>query len=342
MMRKIGNCIALCPFCMEEHNVSRMVEREKAVFKNEEIIFDSESYYCEECGECFEDENLIKENDIRLKDAYREKMGLLKSSDIVAIRNIYGISQSDLCRILDWGGKTITRYESHQIQDKAHDMILRKISEDPGWYIDILVESQKAIPEQTYNRYYAKALSLYTKSEDYYLRKCIEANCSEYANNPQFVGNASLSINKIIDVIKYYASSREVTSLYKSKLMELMWYSDFLSYRERNHSITGLPYMVLPSGIMPEGHDYLIKLKDVPCEDVIVDGNEAYYFHADESDYYSLTDDDKSILDTIISVMGAWGKEKLINQLEKERAYKETKMKNIVLYDYAKDLQIAP
>ena len=174
------------------------------------------------------------------------------------------------------------------------------------------------------------------------VRITIEANCSEYANNPQFVGNASLSINKIIDVIKYYASSGEVTSLYKSKLMELMWYSDFLSYKERNHSITGLPYMVLPSGIMPEGHNYLIKLKDVPCEDVIVDGNEAYYFHADESDYYSLTDDDKSILDTIISVMGAWGKEKLINQLEKERAYKETKMKNIVLYDYAKDLQIAP
>ena len=128
MMRKIGNCIALCPFCMEEHSVNRMVEREKAVFKNEEIIFDSERFYCEECGEYFEDDNLIKENDIRLKDAYREKMGLLKSSDIVAIRNVYGISQSDLCRILDWGGKTITRYESHQIQDKAHDMILRKIS----------------------------------------------------------------------------------------------------------------------------------------------------------------------------------------------------------------------
>jgi len=35
-----------------------------------------------------------------------------------------GISQSDLCLLLGWGGKTITRYESHQVQDIAHDTIL--------------------------------------------------------------------------------------------------------------------------------------------------------------------------------------------------------------------------
>lgn len=28
--------------------------------------------------------------------------------------------------LLGWGGKTITRYESHQVQDKAHDTILKK------------------------------------------------------------------------------------------------------------------------------------------------------------------------------------------------------------------------
>lgn len=33
--------------------------------------------------------------------------------------------------MLGWGSKTITRYESHQVQDRAHDTILKKISHDP-------------------------------------------------------------------------------------------------------------------------------------------------------------------------------------------------------------------
>ena len=40
--------------------------------------------------------------------------------------------------LLGWGGKTITRYESHQVQDKAHDTILKKIDQDPEWFLSLL------------------------------------------------------------------------------------------------------------------------------------------------------------------------------------------------------------
>ena len=68
----------------------------------------------------------MQENDMRLKDAYRESEGLLTSAEIVAIRKQYGITQKDLCILLGWGSKTITRYESHQVQDRAHDTILKR------------------------------------------------------------------------------------------------------------------------------------------------------------------------------------------------------------------------
>ena len=85
--------------------------------------------------ELYMDEQQIQEIDIRLKDAYRKSEGLLTSSDISAIRAKFGISQSDLCILLGWGRKTITRYESHQVQDKAHDTILKKIDQDPEWFL---------------------------------------------------------------------------------------------------------------------------------------------------------------------------------------------------------------
>ena len=66
---------------------------------------------------------LVTQINIRLKDAYRKKEGLLTSYEIADIRAKYEISQSDLCLLLGWGGKTITRYDSHQVQDRAHDTI---------------------------------------------------------------------------------------------------------------------------------------------------------------------------------------------------------------------------
>lgn len=75
----------------------------------------------------------MQDNDIRLKDAYRRSEGLLTSTEISAIRGKYGISQNDLCVLLGWGGKTITRYESHQVQDKAHDTILKKINKEQAY-----------------------------------------------------------------------------------------------------------------------------------------------------------------------------------------------------------------
>jgi len=325
---------------MKVREVNEVVDRVTTVFKGEKVTYDSVSLYCPDCDDYFADEDLVNENDIRMKDAYREKMGLLKSSDIVAIRNDYGISQADLCLLLQWGGKTITRYESHQVQDKAHDKILKKISEDPGWYMELLIESKQILPENAFKRYYEIASSLYEKSEDYYLRNIIKASCAKYADNPEMTGNANLSFTKIVDVIRYYASSDAVKNLYKVKLLKMMWYSDFLSYKRRNKSITGLTYLALPMGAVPESHDYIIKLSGVPCEEKMINDIDSYYFHTSEKNYTSLTDEEKEILDSVITKMGKMKAEEIIEYMHMEKAYKETDPKDVISYTYAKDLSL--
>lgn len=339
-MRTVGKRLAVCPFCLEEHELKEVEEKETTIFKGERITYKATRLFCETSEEFFEDEKIIGDNDLRIKDAYRERLGLLKSSDIVGIRNKYGITQGDLCQILQWGGKTITRYESHQVQDKAHDMILRKLSEDPSWYIDCLIEAKDSLSEVSYRKYYEIAQSIYENSEDYYLRKCIKANCTKHSDNPLCVGNTELSFSKIIDIINYYASSKQVTSLYKVKLMKLMWYADFLSYKTNNHSITGLPYLALPMGAVPECHNYIIRLKGVPCEEVVINGSEAYWFKTAESKFPSLTEEDKDVLDKVISVMGNWETDRLVKYMHKEVAFRDTKQNEIISYEYAKELSI--
>ena len=43
-----------------------------------------------------------------------------------------------MSKILGWGSSTIARYEKHQVQDRVHDEMLRKVGEDPKWFIELL------------------------------------------------------------------------------------------------------------------------------------------------------------------------------------------------------------
>lgn len=331
----------LCVCCMKEHEVKTVLVKEHATFKNIRVDYDASYLYCDTAEELYTDEDQMQENDIRLKDAYRKAKGLLTSGNIINIRAKYKISQKDLCILLGWGGKTITRYESHQVQDKAHDTILRKIDQDPEWFLALLKEAKDNLPLESYQKYLKKAIALYEEDRDFYLRKAIEADYVKFQNNRLFYGNTRLSLDKVVDVIRYFASSAKVTNLYKVKLMKLMWYADALSYKERGYTITGLVYQALPMGAVPVGHNFLIDLKGVPCEEVDMGETNAYHFTLkDNSGLSSLTDEDKKILEIVITKLGKMSKNEIIHFMHKEQSYIETAPRDIIPFQYTASLQI--
>lgn len=284
----------LCPCCMEEHEVKTVLVEETATFKNSKVDYEASYLFCENAEELYMEESQIQENDIRLKNAYRRKQGLLTSEEIVAIRLKYGITQSDLCVLLGWGAKTITRYESHQVQDRAHDTILRKIGQDPEWFLVLLADAKEHLSDAAYKKYFEAATRLYEKNKDIYLKKAIEADYAGYAGNKMLHGNTELSLDKVVDVIRYFAASSKIRKLYKVKLMKLLWYADALSYKRRGFAMTGLVYQALPMGAVPVGHNAIIDLKDVPCEEVDMGEGNGYYFSFFQSQRHirSLTEDD--------------------------------------------------
>lgn len=331
----------ICSCCMEEHEVKTVLVKEQASLKNSTVEYEASYLFCETAEELYMDEQQINDNDIRLKDAYRKQEGLLTSAQIGEIRAKYGISQSDLCLLLGWGGKTITRYESHQVQDKAHDTILKKIDQDPEWFISLLNAARSCLSAESYQKYLTAAASLYEDDRDEYLRKAIEASYARFQGNKMFHGNTDLSLDKVVEVIRYFASSVKVTNLYKVKLMKLMWYADALSYKRRGFAITGLVYQALPMGAVPVGHNSIIDLKDVPCEEV--DMGETYAYHFSLSGNWSfagLSCEEKDILDTVIEKLGTMSKSEIINFMHKEQAYVETAPRDIIQFKYAESLQI--
>ena len=83
IMKIINSEEHLCTCCMEKHEVKTVLVREQATFKNVKITYDAVYFYCDTAEEFYMDEKLLQENDIRLKDAYREAENLLTSSEII-------------------------------------------------------------------------------------------------------------------------------------------------------------------------------------------------------------------------------------------------------------------
>ena len=332
----------LCPCCMEEHDVQRITTEESNVFKGVPIVYNAEYYYCDRADEAYADEEQISSNDIAMKNSYREKVGLLTSNQIMAIRAQYGISQSDLCLLLGWGRKTITRYESHQVQDVAHDTILRKLNSDPEWFLQLLQAGKESISTAAFEKYHEEGTALFEKKHDLYLKSAIMSKYARFRRNPEATGGKALSLDVVVDMIHYFANSKKVLNLYRVKLMKMLWYADVLSYKRRKHAISGLAYLALPRGAVPVAYESIVDLSTINCEEIeIGDGVGYRYLPTEDKDYPYLTSEDKEILDAVICRFGSATTNEIVDTMHREDAYKETALKDIILFKYAKKLSLS-
>ena len=331
----------LCTCCMEEHAVKTVLINDQTTYKNVKVDYDATYFYCDNADELFMDEDQLQDNDLKMKDAYRKTQGFLTRTQIRNLRAKYDISQRDLCILLGWGAKTITRYESHQVQDKAHDTILKKIDQDPEWFLTLLHNAKSNLPSDSYQKYLETATTLYEKDQDFYLRKSIEASYTKFHEDPLLHGNTKLSLDKAVDVIRYFAASAKVTNLYKVKLMKLLWYADSLSYKIRGFSITGLVYQALPMGAVPVDHNSIINLKSVPCEEIDMGETTAFYFSLNGKICFPyLSNEDTDILNIVIEKLGNMSTNEIVDFMHQERAYIETAPRTVIPFKYAFDLQI--
>lgn len=341
-MKILSTAKMLCLCCMEEHAVRTVTVREHSIFKNVPVEYTAEYFYCDQADETYADEQQISLNDIAMKNAYREKMGLLTSSQIVAIRAKYGISQSDLCLLLGWGSKTITRYESHQVQDNAHDTILRKLDSDPEWFLQLLNTGKTSFSAASYAKYTEAGTALFEKDHDLYLKSAIMSKYARFLHNPEITGGKVLSLDVVVDMIRYYANSSIVTGLFRVKLMKMLWYADALSYKRHGHAISGLVYRALPMGAVPIAYESIVDLSTIRCEEIEMgDGTGYKFLPTEDKEYPHLTQEDMEILDTVIQRFGKVSKSVIVETMHQEDAYIETAPHDVIQFKYAQTLSLA-
>jgi putative zinc finger/helix-turn-helix YgiT family protein len=327
-----------CPNCLKTTELEFIKDMEEFSIRGEKIKVPVEYYRCLQCGEDFDDPKSDYDPlDVAYKE-YRRHHSMMQPEKIRELRRRYGLTQKDMSRLLGWGEVTLSRYENGALQDDTHDTILKLISE-PLNLLNLVNQKGDFLSDDRKK----KLISL------------LESEVSETHSFPYIYselfgrylpdilsGFKKLNINKIFESIIFFCQDGVV----KTKLNKLLFYLDFKYFKEHSLSITGLRYVHLPYGPVPDNyeHYYATLLNDekvIRIEEEFNGIDLMDLFYSNRGPDFSLFND--SEIKTLIEVkeiFNNFNATAIKDFSHKEKGYDETRDGQIISYNYASDLQI--
>lgn len=329
-----------CEECGREVETKIITKKECYDVCGEQIEVDAQVLVCAECEEELYCEELDNATLTRAYNEYRRRHRLLFPDEIKKIREKYGLSQRGFAKLLNWGDKTICRYENGSIQDKAHNSLLLFLRE-PENMRTYLTENEISLDE----RQKAKLLAAVEKLEqDAEYRVGSRIFDLFFSRTPcEENGFKGFDYEKVCAMILFFA--HKSSELLKTKLMKLLNYSDMIFYKENGISMSGLKYAHLPYGPVPENFDILLgKMAADHIAHIEVTYDNGYEKHqvipeCDISeDIFSA--EELEVLERIFVKFKDFGSADISNYSHKEKGYRSTKQGEIISYSYAKDIQL--
>lgn len=329
-----------CEVCGRE--VETKIINRKEVFNvcGEDIEVDAQMMVCAECGEELFNEELDSATLINAYNEYRRRHKLLLPEEIRRIREQYGLSQRSFAKLLNWGDKTIRRYENGAVQDRAHNSLLLFLRE-PENMRTYLTENEVALDEKQISRLLETVDKLEQDTDFRVGRRYFDLFFSRVPCEEN--GFKGFDYEKLCAMVLFFA--HKSAGLLKTKLMKLLNYSDMIFYKENGLSISGLKYAHLPYGPVPDNFDMILgkmAADHIAHIEVFYDGSYENHQVIPECDVPegALSDKEIEVLNRIYEKFKNFGSAEISNYSHREKGYNATKTGQIISYAYAMDIQL--
>jgi len=336
---------AFCPNCEEYAEATLGVEKEVYNVRGEPIEIEAEIAICPKCGSKIFDEERDSRNLERAYSRYRQKHKLLSPDEIRTIREKYGLSQRALSRLLGCGEITIHRYENGAVQDNVHNSTLRLI-EDPRNMQNIFEANRIKLPAYIEARLKKRIASFLQEDKEQAFQISFERLVS-HQHVDLTSGFKEYDLEKLKNMILYLV--KRLDGVLKVKLNKLLWYCDFLYFKESSVSITGAQYVRIKLGQVPDHyelifanmiHEGLIDKDEIPfnTEEGIVGEQFSALVEPDKSLF---TKKEIQVMDSIVDTFREDTSTSIMKKSHREAAYKKCKDGDIISYEYAKELSLS-
>ncbi|MBS5001235.1 type II TA system antitoxin MqsA family protein [Holdemania filiformis] len=328
-----------CEQCEKEAETKVITKREAYQVCGELIEVDAQVLVCSECGDELFCEELDNATLVKAYNEYRRVHKLLLPEEIKRIREQYGLSQRSFAKLLNWGDKTICRYENGSIQDKAHNSILLFLRE-PENMRTYLTENEVTLDERQVTKLLKRIEKI--EEDEEFCTSCRILNL--FSNIPcEENGFKGFDYDKFCAMVLFFA--HKSSELFKTKLMKLLNYSDMIFYKENGISLSGSKYVHFPYGPVPNHFEILLEkmqMDHIAHIEIIYDnGYEKHQIIPDRdipSDEFS--DEELKVLERVVNKFAHFGSAEISEYSHREKGYSSTRKGEIISYSYAKDIEL--
>lgn len=230
-----------CPKTNEEPILSKEPKVVDYRKQNYEIVY--HQYVCEESQAEYITDSLETVNKTQVLNQYRVQNNIPFPHEITEIRERYGLSATKMSEVLGFGVNSYRQYESGEMPSIANAKLI-KIVDDPHIFIK-MVELCSTLEEKHRIKYIQNAQSVIVKNKENEDIKNIENYLlgGDYADI--YTGYRKPDLQKLIGMLLFFT---EKTFPSKAKMNLLLFYADFLMFKQTCYSISGMRYKAVTTG----------------------------------------------------------------------------------------------
>ena len=322
---------------MELIKEKRTIQFRKRSF---DVIF--HFYYCSDSNEQFTTTQLDELNTNQVYNQYRDLNNIPFPEEIVRIRKKYGLSASKMAEILGFGINSYRQYEKGEIPNVSNARLIQMIN-DPKKFVD-MVGLCDSLEDSLKDKYMKVGLSIVEERK----RNIFNFNLKDYLLGNHladiYSGYKNPDFSKFTEMVIYFS---EKTEPFITKMNKLLFYADFLMFKQNCFSISGVRYKAIGMGPVPNNFqstfEYLANQDEIDIfYTQFPQGYIGEQFKARKDRKFNpdlFTKKELDVLDEVVKVFGKCNTSEIINLSHKENAWKENNQNNdIISYQYAFDL----
>ena len=233
----------------------------------------------------------------QVTNQYRERHGIPYQDEIIALRERYGLSAAKMAVVLGFGANQYRLYEEGEVPSESNGKMIRSAMNSKV-FRDLVKSSRHQLTDREFAKIMAHVEEVIAQSEQWHDEAFVAERLFK-SGRGLVNGFAPQSASRLKNLLLYVLGQMGET--FQTKMNKVLFYIDFLSYRERGMAISGLAYQAIEFGPVPQRWDRVYSAFDEVEEQLrLVQGQECMSLKAGaEADMSVFSDAEKAIVDQV-------------------------------------------
>ena len=237
----------------------------------------------------------------QVANQYRERHGIPYVDEIVALRERYGVSATKMALILGFGTNQYRLYETGEVPSESNGKMIRSAM-NPSVFLDLVRSSRNQLTDKEYLKI-SKRVEEEIADEQSKRQEQWETTRLFRCGRGLANGFAPQSTERLKNLLLHILEQMGET--FQTKMNKVLFYIDFLSYRERGMAISGLAYQAMEFGPVPQRWDRVYSgFDEVEQREKLVQGQECLSLWAQgAADMSGFSAGEMAIIDNVCKTM---------------------------------------